>query len=77
VRGVCRFRGRIAGSEEPAPNKTTKAMRHRFRDCVARFVVFDIGGNKYRLTAAIHVNRQKVFLRHVLTHADQGKWKDN
>lgn len=47
-------------------------------DRVGRFVVFDIGGNKYRLIAAIHFNRGKLFVRHVLTHAeyDEGKWKD-
>jgi mRNA interferase HigB len=47
-------------------------------DLVGRFVVFDIGGNKYRLIAVIHFNRGKLFVRHVLTHAeyDEGKWKD-
>jgi len=46
-------------------------------DRVGRFVVFDIGGNKYRLIAAIHFNRGKLFVRHVLTHVeyDKGKWK--
>jgi mRNA interferase HigB len=39
--------------------------------------VFNIGGNKLRLIAAIHFNRQKVFVRAVLTHAayDQGGWQ--
>lgn len=47
-------------------------------DQVGRFTVFDIGGNKYRLIAVIHFNRGKVYVRHVLTHAeyDKGKWKD-
>ena len=46
-------------------------------DGVGRFVVFDIGGNKYRLIAVIHFNRGKLFVRHVLTHAeyDKGTWK--
>ncbi|HJZ91004.1 MAG TPA: type II toxin-antitoxin system HigB family toxin [Gemmataceae bacterium] len=39
-------------------------------DQVGRFTVFDIGGNKYRLIAAIHFNRGKLFVRHVLTHSD-------
>ena len=41
-------------------------------------VVFNIGGNKYRLITAIHYNRQLVFTLKVLTHAeyDKGKWKD-
>ena len=47
-------------------------------DKVGKFTVFDIGGNKFRLIAAIHYNRKKVYIRHVLTHAayDRGKWKD-
>ena len=46
-------------------------------DLVGRLVVFNIGGNKYRLIAAIHFNRQKVYIRHILTHAeyDRGSWK--
>jgi mRNA interferase HigB len=48
-------------------------------DLVGRFVVFDIGGNKYRLIAAVHFNRGKLYVRHVLTHAeyDEGKWKED
>jgi len=44
---------------------------------VAGLTVFNISGNKYRLVAAIHFNRKKVYVRHVLTHEeyDQGAWK--
>jgi mRNA interferase HigB len=47
-------------------------------DHVGKFTVFDIGGNKYRLIAAVHYNRGIVYIRHVLTHAeyDLGKWKE-
>jgi len=40
--------------------------------------VFNIGGNKARLIAAIHYNRRKVYIRAVLTHHeyDRGKWKE-
>ena len=46
-------------------------------DKVGDFYVFDIGGNKYRLIAAIHYNRRKIFIRALLTHAEYnlGKWK--
>jgi mRNA interferase HigB len=46
-------------------------------DQVGKLTVFNIGGNKVRLIAAIHYNRKKVYIRAVLTHAeyDQGKWK--
>ena len=39
-------------------------------DMVGKFVVFNIGGNKYRLIAVIHFNRGKLYIRHVLTHAE-------
>lgn len=46
-------------------------------DYVDGLTVFNIGGNKYRLVAAIHYNRRKVYIRAVLTHADydRGRWK--
>ncbi len=39
--------------------------------------MFNIGGNKYRLVVAIHLNRRKVFVRHILMHTeyDSGDWK--
>jgi len=43
-------------------------------DYVAPFTVFDIGGNKYRIIAAIHYNRQKVYIRRVYTHAEYDDW---
>ncbi len=47
-------------------------------DKVGDLIVFNIGGNKYRLIASIHFNRGKVYIRHVLTHAeyDKGGWKE-
>ncbi|HJW82245.1 MAG TPA: type II toxin-antitoxin system HigB family toxin [Acidiferrobacterales bacterium] len=47
-------------------------------DKTGKFTVFDIGGNKYRLIAAIHYKRGKVYIRHVLTHAeyDRDRWKE-
>lgn len=46
-------------------------------DMMNDLVVFNIGGNKYRLVASIHFDRGKVFVRHLLTHAeyDRGAWK--
>jgi mRNA interferase HigB len=55
-------------------------MRKMFpnADQVVGLTVFNIGGNKARLIAAIHYNRQKVYIRAVLTHGeyDAGKWKE-
>jgi mRNA interferase HigB len=46
-------------------------------DRIGKLIVFNIGGNKYRLIAAIHFNRQKVYIRHILTHTEynQDNWK--
>ena len=40
--------------------------------------VFDIGGNKYRLIAAIHYNTSKVFVLELMPHAEYSKerWKE-
>ena len=47
-------------------------------DKVGKLTVFNIGGNKVRLIAAIHYNRRKVYIRAVLTHEeyDQNTWKE-
>lgn len=47
-------------------------------DLVGKLTVFNIGGNKARLIAALHFNRQKVYIRAVLTHGeyDTGAWKE-
>jgi mRNA interferase HigB len=47
-------------------------------DQVGKLTVFNIGGNKVRLIAAIHYNRKKVYIRAVLTHAeyDEDKWRE-
>ncbi len=44
-------------------------------DRVGDFHVFDIGGDKYRLIAAIHFDRQLLFIWHVFTHAQYDKWR--
>lgn len=47
-------------------------------DQVGKLTVFNIGGNKVRLIAAIHYNRQIIYIRAILTHKeyDEGKWKE-
>jgi mRNA interferase HigB len=46
-------------------------------DPVNSWVVFNIHGAKYRLVTSIHFNRGKVYIRHVLRHAEysRGSWK--
>jgi mRNA interferase HigB len=49
----------------------------RATDKVGDIFVFDVGGNKLRVIAAIHFNAGRVFVRAVLTHKqyDKGDWK--
>lgn len=44
-------------------------------DKVGDLYVFNIGGNKFRLIAAVHFNVQKLYVRHVFTHKEYDKWK--
>jgi mRNA interferase HigB len=67
--------------------KASKADWEDFHDVKEMFpqtdqykglVIFEIGGNKYRLIAEINYDRGKVFVRQMLTHVeyDRGKSKD-
>jgi mRNA interferase HigB len=46
-------------------------------DFVAPYVVFDIGGNKYRLIAEMNFARRVLLIRRILTHQEymKGAWK--
>jgi mRNA interferase HigB len=46
-------------------------------DAIDKWTVFNIKGNKYRLIAEMNYRYQRLYIRHVLTHAeyDQEKWK--
>lgn len=46
-------------------------------DSVRKHTVFNIKGNSFRLIAEINYKSGRVFIRHVLTHAeyDRGAWK--
>lgn len=35
-----------------------------------RVTIFDIGGNKYRLSVTMRYDMQRVYIRHVMTHAE-------
>ena len=57
-----------------------EAIREVFpsADKVGKLTIFNIGGNKVRLIAAIHYNRKKIYIRAILTHPeyDAGKWRE-
>jgi len=42
-------------------------------DQVGKYTIFNIGGNKARLVAAIHYNAQRIYIRHVMTHAEYSR----
>jgi mRNA interferase HigB len=46
-------------------------------DAVEKWTVFNVKGNKYRLITEINYRFQRIYIRHVLTHAqyNQEKWK--
>lgn len=49
-----------------------------YADQVGKLTVFNIGGNKFRLVAAVHYNRRRVYIRAILMHHEysRGKWKE-
>lgn len=51
-------------------------LRNTFNsvDCVRGYFIFNVGGNKFRVVAAIHFDRQMLFVRHVFTHAEYDEW---
>lgn len=46
-------------------------------DAVGNFVVFNVGGNNYRVVAYIAYKAKIVYIRHVMTHDEYSKnlWK--
>jgi mRNA interferase HigB len=48
-------------------------------EAVGNFTVFNIRGNRYRLIVAIEYERQLIYVKYVLTHADYDKeqWKND
>ena len=58
-------------------NFTEVTQAFNTADFVAPHVVFDIGGNKYRLIAEINFSRRLLLIRGILTHKEylKGAWK--
>ena len=48
-------------------------------DLVQRLTVFNIGGNDFRLITRVEYQRQEIYIRGVLTHAEYDKedWKND
>lgn len=46
-------------------------------DYVDGFTIFDVGGNRYRIVTVVHYDKQRLYVRHVMTHAeyDLNNWR--
>ncbi len=46
-------------------------------DYVDGYTLFDVGGNKYRIASVIHYDKQRLYVRQVMTHAeyDRDDWR--
>jgi len=59
--------------------RTLAEVRETFAsaDAVGKWTVFNIKGNQYRLLTEINYSSGRIFIRHVLLHAeyDRGGWK--
>lgn len=55
--------------------KNLSELRKTFNsaDIVNDYTIFNIGGNNYRLIAAIHYNTQCCYVREIWTHAEYSK----
>lgn len=52
-------------------------VRESFRsaDYVNKRVIFNIGGNNFRVITKINYRTQRVFILEVMTHAEYDRWK--
>lgn len=53
-------------------------LKHTFNsvDKVGDYYVFNVGGNNFRVVAAIYFDKPpNLLIRHVLTHSEYDKWK--
>ena len=43
------------------------------------WIVFNVGGNKFRLVVIVFFQHGRIYVRHVLTHAeyDRGTWRED
>ena len=46
-------------------------------DYVDGITIFDVGGNRYRIATVIHYDKQRLYVRQVMTHSeyDRNAWR--
>lgn len=83
---VNNFAARHPGSRRPLANwrrstefavwKDFATVRLTFRsaDYVEGLVIFDVGGNNYRIIASVDYVLQRVYVLEVLTHGQYDRW---
>jgi len=64
---------RIVGAAEWSKPTDVKLMFRSAGIIPGDRVVFDIGGNKYRLVAAVHYRGKRVYVRFIGTHREYDK----
>lgn len=63
---------------EAAEWKTSQDIRNRYRSAdflSGNRVVFDIGGNNYRLVVLVRCHNGVLLIQKIGTHAEYSKWK--
>ena len=62
----------LAATSFPALRDTFAAA-----DYVDGMTVFNVGGNRYRIAAVIHYDKQRIYVRAVMSHAeyDRNDWR--
>lgn len=60
-------------SQLKAPSFPSLCQTFGSADYVDGFTIFDVGGNRYRIVAAIHYDKQRLYVRQVMTHAEYGR----
>ena len=66
---------------ENTPFANFNALKTSFAaaSLVGDLVVFNVGGNKYRLAVRIIYEKRRIYIRRVMTHAeyDKGGWQES
>jgi mRNA interferase HigB len=64
---------RIVGAADWSKPTDVKAMFRSADILLGGRVIFDIGGNKYRLVAAVHYRGKRVYVRFIGSHREYDK----
>lgn len=62
---------------EHADAKDFSGLKRTFNtvDWAGGYVIFNVGGNKYRIVADVVFRTQTIFIKYVFTHKEYDSWK--